>query len=646
MCGIVAILSSEPAFAREELACRATGMADAIRHRGPDAGAVWTDTTGCVALAHRRLSIVDLSPAGAQPMVGAGGRYAIAFNGEIYNFRDVRAEVPARDWRGHSDTEVLLAAIETWGVQRALERCVGMFAFALWDAERRELVLARDRMGEKPLYYGLAHGALLVASELKAFEAWPGWTGDIDRQALEDFLRHSCVHAPQSIYRQVRKLPAGCLLRIPATLASRSLELEVERYWSLEAHALAGSVSPVGESPVDTLERILSRAIGEQMVADVPVGAFLSGGIDSSVIVALMQSQAARPVRTFSIGFHQDAYNEAHHAKAVARHLGTNHTELYVTAEEARQVIPRLPSMYDEPFGDSSQIPTFLVAQMARRDVTVSLSGDGGDELFGGYNRHVWARRVWGRMSRVPAPLRRAAGAAVRTVSPAAWDRIWRVMPTRLQFAQPGDKLHKLAGLSAARDGRAAYAWLVALHRGKEFLVEGVQKHSGLCLPEIWGTPGRELADDMMLADALAYLPDDVLTKVDRATMAVSLESRAPMLDHRVVEFAFSLPLDMKIRGRDSKWLLRQLLHRHVPKALIDRPKMGFGVPIDTWLRGELKPWAEALLEPDRLRRDGYIRPQPVTKAWTEHQSGQFNHQHFLWNVLMFQAWLERRATR
>jgi len=643
MCGIVAAIAFKPAFAREELSSRAAGMADAIRHRGPDAGAVWVDPAAGVALAHRRLSILDLSPAGAQPMVGAGGRFTIVFNGEIYNFRDIRADLPGREWRGHSDTEVLLAAIEAWGVERALARCVGMFAFALWDAQQHELVVARDRMGEKPLFYGVAHDALLVASELKAMEAWPGWAGEIDRLALDDFLRHSCVHAPQSIYRQVRKLPAGCMLRIPAASASQALERKVERYWSLEAHAMAGAKASPGGPPIDALDSLLSRTIGEQMVADVPVGAFLSGGVDSSMIVALMQRQAVMPVRTFSIGFDEAAYNEAHHAKAVAAHLGTEHTELYVTADEARRVIPLLPLMYDEPFGDSSQIPTFLVAQMARRDVTVSLSGDGGDELFGGYNRYAWAQRVWGRMFRIPSPLRQAGGAAVRALSPVAWDRIWRLMPARLQAAQPGDKLHKLASLSAVPDGRSAYAWLVALHRGKAPLAEGVEEGVGLQTHASWGGSGRALAEDMMLADALGYLPDDVLTKVDRATMAVSLESRAPFLDHRVVEFAFSLPLDLKMRGRESKWLLRQLLYRHVPRELIDRPKMGFGVPIDAWLRGALKPWALALLDPDRLRREGYIRPQPVMQAWQEHQSGRVNHQHFLWNVLMFQSWLEAR---
>lgn len=645
MCGIVAVVTARPQFGPDELRRRATGMASAIRLRGPDAEGAWTDASSRIALAHRRLSIVDLSPAGSQPMASAGGRYVIAFNGEIYNFRELRAQLAACHWRGHSDTEVLLAAIEKWGVEGALTRCVGMFAFALWDSRERELVVARDRMGEKPLYYGFFEGALLVASELKAIEAWPGWNGRIDREALEDFLRHSCIHAPRSIYSDVRKLPPATYLRIPADRVSAVLEMQATRYWSLQ-DSVSAAQGPVGtDEAVDQLDNLLTRTVAEQMLADVPVGAFLSGGVDSSAIVALMQRHASVPVKTFSIGFHEDAYNEAHHAKAVAAHLGTDHAELYVTADEARRVIPDLPSIYDEPFGDSSQIPTFLVARMARKAVTVSLSGDGGDELFGGYNRYVWANRVWPTMSRIPLALRRLAGSAVRAVPPALLDQVWKLLPQGMQAAQPGDKLHKLAGLSAVRDGQSAYAWLVALHRDAAPLVEGVATSIGVRLHDHWGTDGRALADDMMSADACGYLPDDILTKVDRATMAVSLESRAPFLDHRVVEFAFGLPLEMKLRQKTTKWLLRQLLYRYVPQALVDRPKMGFGVPIDAWLRGPLKAWAAGLIEPQRLRSEGYLRPQAVATAWQEHQSGRLNHQHFLWNVLMFQAWLESRRT-
>ena len=645
MCGIVAVLTARPQFGPDDLSRRASGMAAAIRLRGPDAEGVWIDSSASVALAHRRLSIVDLSPAGSQPMASATGRYVIAFNGEIYNFREVRAQLAPGHWRGHSDTEVLLAAIEKWGVEGALTRCVGMFAFAVWDSRERELVLARDRMGEKPLYYGLFEGILLVASELKAIEAWPGWHGVIDRDALEDFLRHSCIHAPRSIYRDVRKLSPATYLRIPADRVSSVLEMQATRYWSLQDSVTATRGPASADEAVDQLDKLLTRTVSEQMLADVPVGAFLSGGVDSSAIVALMQRHAKSPIKTFSIGFHEDAYNEAHHAKAVAAHLGTDHSELYVSAAEARRVIPDLPSIYDEPFGDSSQIPTFLVARMARESVTVSLSGDGGDELFGGYNRYVWANKVWPGMSRVPLALRRLAGAAVRAVPPAFLDQAWKLLPQGMQAAQPGDKLHKLAGLSAVRDGQSAYAWLVALHRDAAPLVVGVGAAIGFPMHEHWGADGRALADDMMFADACGYLPDDILTKVDRATMAVSLESRAPFLDHRVVEFAFRLPLEMKLHQKSTKWLLRQLLYRHVPQGLVDRPKMGFGVPIDVWLRGPLKAWASSLIEPQRLLREGYLRPQAVATAWKEHQSGKLNHQHFLWNVLMFQAWLESRRT-
>ena len=645
MCGIVAVLTARPQFGPDDLSRRASGMAAAIRLRGPDAEGVWIDSSASVALAHRRLSIVDLSPAGSQPMASATGRYVIAFNGEIYNFRELRAQLAPGHWRGHSDTEVLLAAIEKWGVEGALTRCVGMFAFAVWDSRERELVLARDRMGEKPLYYGLFEGILLVASELKAIEAWPGWHGVIDRDALEDFLRHSCIHAPRSIYRDVRKLSPATYLRIPADRVSSVLEMQATRYWSLQDSVTATRGPASADEAVDQLDKLLTRTVSEQMLADVPVGAFLSGGVDSSAIVALMQRHAKSPIKTFSIGFHEDAYNEAHHAKAVAAHLGTDHSELYVSAAEARRVIPDLPSIYDEPFGDSSQIPTFLVARMARESVTVSLSGDGGDELFGGYNRYVWANKVWPGMSRVPLALRRLAGAAVRAVPPAFLDQAWKLLPQGMQAAQPGDKLHKLAGLSAVRDGQSAYAWLVALHRDAAPLVVGVGAAIGVPMHEHWGADGRALADDMMFADACGYLPDDILTKVDRATMAVSLESRAPFLDHRVVEFAFRLPLEMKLHQKSTKWLLRQLLYRHVPQGLVDRPKMGFGVPIDVWLRGPLKAWASSLIEPQRLLREGYLRPQAVASAWKEHQSGRLNHQHFLWNVLMFQAWLESRRT-
>ena len=641
MCGIAGFILPAAELDAAELEARARRMAGAIAYRGPDAEGYWCAPDAGVALAHRRLAILDLTPAGAQPMASADGALVIVFNGEIYNFRELRAQLPAQAWRGHSDTEVLLAAITAWGLEAALGRCVGMFAFALWDRRNRELILARDRLGEKPLYYGTSGGALLFGSELKALTAWPGWRGAIDRAALDDFTRHSCIHAPRTIYRDVRKLPAGCLLRVPRDRAAEVLAIDPRPYWSLQTVAAAPPAPMSEPDAIARLEALLAGAVAGQMVADVPVGAFLSGGIDSSLIVALMQRASGRAVKTFSIGFNEDAYNEAHFARAVAVHLGTDHTELYVNPADAMAVIPRLAAMYDEPFADSSQIPTHLVAQLARRSVTVSLSGDGGDELFGGYNRYFWAERIWRRMRVVPVSVRGVLGAGVRAVPPAAWDAAWKWAPRKWQLVQPGDKLHKLAGLAAARNGREAYAWLIAQHRARDSMVEGVGNVAGAGGHALWGTPGRRLADDMMLADALGYLPDDILVKVDRATMATSLESRTPFLDHRVVEFAFGLPIGMKIRAGQGKWLLRQLLYRHVPQALIERPKMGFGVPIDSWLRGPLKEWAAALLEPRRLAREGFLRPAPVTAAWNQHQGGRRNLQHLLWNVLMFQAWLE-----
>ena len=641
MCGIAGFIELKRGFDPAALDARARRMAAAIAYRGPDAEGAWVSAPDGVALAHRRLAIIDLSAAGAQPMHGAGGRHVIVFNGEIYNYSEVRAALPDQAWRGHSDTEVLLAAIAAWGLEGALGRCAGMFAFGLWDRHERVLTLARDRLGEKPLYYGVAGGALLFGSELKALRAWPEWAGGIDRAALDDFTRHACIHAPRSIYRNVRKLPAACLLRIPLADAGRALELEPRRYWNLERIAAQAPAEIADAEAGSRLEVLLSAAVAQQMVADVPVGAFLSGGVDSSLIVALMQAQAKSPVRTFSIGFHEAGYNEAHHAKQVAAHLHTDHTELYVTAGEARAVIPDLSTMYDEPFADSSQIPTYLVARMARRAVTVSLSGDGGDELFGGYNRYFWAERLWRRMRMAPVGLRRLAAAAVRGVSPAHWDALWQAAPRRWQVVQPGDKLHKLAGLASARDGREAYARLISQHRDAASLVIGVDAEPATGEHALWRAPGRALAENMMLADSLGYLPDDILVKVDRATMAVSLESRAPFLDHRVAEFAFCLPLSAKIRGGMGKWLLRRILDRHVPRELIERPKMGFGVPIDHWLRGPLKDWAAALIEPARLARDGYLKPEPIATAWREHQSGRRNLQHLLWNILMFQAWLD-----
>ncbi|MDP2830253.1 MAG: asparagine synthase (glutamine-hydrolyzing) [Sulfuricellaceae bacterium] len=647
MCGITGFLNQTEVDQSSVIANR---MADAIAHRGPDDAGIWVDAAAGIGLAHRRLSILDLSPAGHQPMISACGRYVIVFNGEIYNHLALRAALVTQVWRGHSDTETLLAAIAAWGIEAALTQCVGMFAFALWDRHERSLTLARDRLGEKPLYYGWVNGTFLFASELKALRIWPGFAADIDRDALALYMRHNYVPAPWSIYRGIWKLPPGTFLRVNA--GDRALGRgEPLPYWSARAVAEAGLAHPFAGDEREAaleLERMLSQAIAGQRLADVPLGAFLSGGIDSSVVVALMQAQSRRPVKTFTIGFHESGYNEAPHARAVAAHLGTDHTELYVTSRQAMDVIPLLPTLYDEPFADSSQIPTFLVSQLARRHVAVSLSGDGGDELFGGYNRYFWAMQLWRRLSRMPLPLRRGLACALVALPPVAWNHLFRMagplLPGRLRHANPGDKLHKLATLFAARQPEAIYQRLVSHWDDPAGVVLGAGEPATVVTDPARWLACDDFAQRMMYLDLVSYLPDDILVKVDRAAMGVSLETRVPLLDHRLVEFAWRLPLDMKIREGQGKWLLRQVLYRHVPKHLIERPKMGFGVPIDVWLRGPLRDWAEALLDESRLRREGYFDPVPIRNKWAEHLSGRRNWAYHLWDVLMFQAWLEAQG--
>ena len=662
MCGLTGFWQPT-GCARDEAAATARRMADTLAHRGPDDAGVWVDEAAGLALGHRRLAILDLSPAGHQPMVSASGRFVIAFNGEIYNHRELRAELAklgaggaAPAWRGHSDTETLLAAVEAWGIEAALKRSVGMFALALWDRESRTLTLARDRLGEKPLYYGWQRGVLLFGSELKALRAHPAFVGDIDRGALALYFRHNCVPAPYSIYQGIRKLPPGTLWTLTAQQAMTGQASEPVPYWSLAQVVRAGQQAPFTGSDTDAVEeaqRLIGQAVAGQRVADVPLGAFLSGGIDSSTVVAVMQAQSSRPVKTFTIGFHEGEYNEAQHAAAVARHLGTEHTELYVTPAQARAVIPRLPVLYDEPFADSSQIPTVLVAELARQHVTVCLSGDGGDELFGGYNRYFWADGLWRRLGWMPQGLRAGLARGLTALSPQAWNRLWAlaggVLPRRYRYANAGDKLHKLAEVLRAHTAEAIYHKLVSHWWAPAELVLGAEEPpTVLTQPSAWPAV-EDFRARMMALDTLTYLPDDILTKVDRAAMGVSLETRVPLLDHRVVEFAWRLPLAMKIRHGQGKWLLRQVLYRYVPQVLVERPKMGFGVPIDHWLRGPLREWAEDLLSERRLRQEGFLRPEPVRRLWEEHLSGRRNWQYLLWDVLMWEAWLDagqaRRAT-
>jgi asparagine synthase (glutamine-hydrolysing) len=654
MCGLVGLLECGGHGDRAALLSSAASMANRLAHRGPDDSDVWCDAQAGIALGHRRLAVVDLTPAGHQPMRSHDERFVIAYNGELYNTADVRAEIEGArgqvQWRGHSDTEVLLEAISIWGVKDALRRVVGMFAFALWDRAQRRLTLARDRVGEKPLYYGRFGDTLLFGSELKALCAHPAFRGEIDRDALVSYVRHGYVPAPRSIYRGVAKLPQGCV----AEFTRASIEPRIEPYWSARAAALAGLADPLRASEdalVEELDALLRQAVRGQMEADVPLGAFLSGGIDSSTVVALMQAQSNRPINTFTIGFHEAEYNEAEHAKAIAAHLGTHHTELYVTPDEARAVIPRLPQIYCEPFADSSQIPTYLVSQLARRHVTVALSGDAGDELFGGYNRYLIAARLWRRLSAVPGALRGLAAGALRALPAAAWDfalkPVRTVLPHPLRVQHPGEKMHKLASVLQKASLDDVYLRLVSLWPDPAALVPGAREprtpltDGGASVQGLDAPLAR-----MSFLDLVTYLPDDILVKVDRAAMAVSLETRVPLLDHRVVEYAWRIPLDYKVRAGRGKHLLRAVLQRYVPRRLFERPKMGFGVPIDHWLRGPLREWADHLLDPARLRAQGYFAVEPITRAWTEHRDGRASHQYPLWTILMFQAWLEHADGR
>jgi len=649
MCGIAGYLigaaGAATAVSGEAVLLR---MGQAIAHRGPDDAGVWLDANAGIGLVHRRLSIIDLSPAGHQPMASASARYLIVYNGEIYNYLDLRRELDQRvggiNWRGHSDTETLLAGFDAWGVGETIARATGMFAFALWDREAGSLTLGRDRLGEKPLYYGWQGDVFLFGSELKALKAHPAFRAGINRDAISLLMRHSYVPAPYSIYEGISKLAPGCLL----TVHGRQRELSIKPYWSAMAAVAEGKARPFVGSPsaaVSALESLLMDAVAKQMVADVPLGAFLSGGVDSSAVVALMQAQSARPVRTFSIGFEQEMYNEAEHAKAVAQHLGTDHTEMYVSAADAMNVIPMLPSMYDEPFADSSQIPTYLVSRIARQHVTVSLSGDAGDELFCGYTRYLLADRMWKRLSQLPVALRRGAAGALTCLSPQTLNALIKpfegALPARHRLFNWGDKIHKGASLLTSPTSVDLYRGMVSHWNDPSALVLRSTEPATALSGGFGGLGELSDVERMMALDLVSYLPDDILCKVDRAAMRVSLESRVPFLDHRVVEFAWRLPQEYKLRDGVSKWVLREVLYKHVPRTLIDRPKMGFGVPIDHWLRGPLKDWAESLLDESRLRREGYFDPAPIRRYWAEHLSGRRNWQYHLWDVLMFQAWLE-----
>ncbi|TCS64718.1 asparagine synthase (glutamine-hydrolyzing) [Varunaivibrio sulfuroxidans] len=639
MCGFVGYLNPKGGQSAAEMDALVLAMAETIAYRGPDDAGSWCDPETGVALGHRRLSIIDLSPMGRQPMVSADGRYVIIYNGEIYNFPEIRAELEGAGvcFRGHSDTEVILEAWAAWGGARTVKRMLGMFALALWDRRERRLTLVRDRLGIKPVYWGWNRGVLFFGSQPGPFTKHPGWRGEIDRDALCAFVRHGYVPAPHSIYGGIEKLEPGVMVDIAADGAAVKT-----RYWDMRSLARREGGLPVATTDAaatDALEDLLKDAIGRRMVADVPLGAFLSGGIDSSTVVALMQAQSARPVKTFSIGFHEHGYDEARHAKAVAAHLGTEHTELYVDPGHARDALAGMATWYDEPFADSSQVPTYLVSEMTRRHVTVSLSGDGGDELFGGYNRYFLGAALWRRFGHWPGPLRGLVAGGLKTLTPSAWNTLLSVLPDRIRPPQVGDKIHKLADILSLDSQQALYLRLVSQWGDPAALVPGAREPRGLLWDETVHDDVPDFVERMQYLDTVTYLPDDILTKVDRASMAVSLEARVPLLDHRVVEFAWGLPKHQKIRGGEGKWLLRQVLYRHVPKKLMARPKMGFGVPIDSWLRHELRDWAEAMLSENRLRDEGFFDPTEVRKIWSDHLSGKCNAQYVLWNILQFQSW-------
>jgi len=640
----------DPRLKGNEAGLKATAeaMAGALTHRGPDASGTFVEGSAGLAFGHRRLSVIDLSVEGAQPMASYDGRYVIAYNGEIYNHQRLRQELSESiraHFRGHSDTEVMLEAIRQWGFLKAVRRFVGIFAFALWDAKERKLLLVRDHLGVKPLYYGMSGGRFLFASELKALRAAAGFANRVDRNALALFMRYSYIESPYTIYEGVRKLPPGSILVVDPAAPGAATPVH---YWSVRETAETGAMGKRSIRPEDALDRLethLRDSVWLQMVSDVPLGAFLSGGTDSSLVVALMQKAGASRVKTFTIGFSEAGFDESAAARKVAAHLGTEHTEAILTPGDAMAVIPDMPGVYDEPFADPSQIPTFLVSRFAREKVTVALSGDGGDELFGGYQKYRWAEKLWKLGRPFPGFVRRLAAAGITAVPPGAWDVLVRglgpLVPRDTRYGSPGYRIHKTARVLAGRSPQEMYRNLMSHWTHTDRLVHGSAEP-----PVVYDSPaewpkGLTATEWMMFADAASYLPDDGFVKVDRASMANGLEVRVPLLDHRIAEFAWSLPFDLRIRNGEGKWLLKTLLHRHVPRELVDRPKMGFAVPVGEWIRGPLRDWAEALVSEERLKREGYLDAKLVRMEWAQHlKSG--DRQFPMWNVLMFQAWLEK----
>lgn len=638
MCGIAGFIEAKAEKGPKELLAEVNAMTDAMLHRGPDSGGHWLSAEAGVGMGFRRLAIIDLSPSGNQPMTSSCERYVITYNGEIYNYQALRQilESEGRRLRGQSDTEVMLEGFSAWGVEETLERLIGMFAIALWDKKKRELTLIRDRLGIKPLYFGIQNSMFLYGSELKALRAKKGWTARMNRAALTQYLRYNYVPAPYTIYDGIFKLEPGCILRYRPGI---DREPRVERYWNLDHTILKDRAAPAPKAAVERLEPLLRDAVERRMVADVPLGVMLSGGVDSSVVAALMQECSSRPIKSYTIGFDNVGYNEADQARAVAEHLGTDHTELTLTSEDARNLIPQMPEWHDEPFADSSALPTWLVSKLARDHVTVALSGDGGDEVFFGYNRYRAAATAWGKAKSVPGSVRSIAAGGLRALPTGTWDSLSALIPSGKRPRMVGDKMHKLADLLASGSEDDAYRALVSHWDNPTDL-------TGLVEPELsmWrsGAALSDFTERMAYYDTLSYLPGDILTKVDRASMACSLEARVPLLDHRIVEYAWSLPKEVKIRDGVGKWPLRQVLYHYVPRELVDRPKAGFAVPLADWLRGPLKEWAFEMLSVERLRDRTGLKPEPILRAFRDHLKGDGNHAEALWNILMLQSWMDR----
>ena len=656
MCGITGIFGN---LRKEEFDSSIHEMSATLNHRGPDDAGTWINEENGVAFGHQRLSIIDLSSAGHQPMVSPCGRFTTVFNGEIYNHLQLRDKLNTsankQSWKGHSDTETLVTAFSQWGIEKTLQQLVGMFAIAVWDFKEKRLFLIRDRFGEKPLYYGWSNGVFLFGSELKALQKYKRFSNQIDRGALSLYMKYMYVPTPYSIFRDIYKLEPGCILQIdkgtkPPTLPLfapfRDQGINIAQWYSISNMAQAGQKNLITDQndAVDLIEKTLLESVRSQLISDVPLGAFLSGGIDSSVITALMQKVCKDPVKTFTIGFEESSFNEAIYAKEVSRHLGTEHHELYVTSSDAFKVIPHLPTLYDEPFADSSQIPTYLASKLARESVTVSLSGDAGDELFGGYNRYLWGSRVWNKVRWMPLIVRQTLGVAINKISVNTWDSIGNSLPNSSRVSLMGDKAHRMAHrLKNVKSLDDVYHSLVTEGYKEDGLV--VNDKAALITKLDNNDIVSGIVDSehrMMLLDSLTYLPDDILTKVDRAAMGVSLETRIPFLDYRVAELAWRLPLDTKINNGETKWPIRQVLYKYVPKELIERPKAGFAIPVGQWIRGPLREWAADLLNEERIRREGYFNPELVQQLWQQHLSGKYDWTPRLWAILMFQAWLDK----